>query len=64
MVPPGPFLLGRLHPLRGGGIGGVVACVRYHEARRRRSSVRSTLERLCKVEWSPVGVAVGFAEGE
>ena len=46
---PSGSLLGRLHPLRGGGIGWVVACVRYHVARRRRPSIMEPLGRLCEV---------------
>ena len=58
-VPSGSLLSRRAG---GGGIGWEVTLVRHHTVCARRSSVRSTLERLCRVLLSPVGVAVAFAE--
>ena len=61
---PSGSLLGRLLPLRGGGIGIMVALFRYHLVCIRRASVRSALARLCRVRRSPLGLAVRLAEGD
>ena len=61
---PSGSLLGRLLPLRGGGIGIMVALFRYHLVCIRRASVRNALARLCRVRRSPLGLAVRLAEGD
>ena len=50
-VPSGSLLSRRAG---GGGIGWEVTLVRHHTVCARRSSVRSTRERLCRVLWFPL----------
>ena len=58
-IPSGSLLLPR-----GGGTWLYGSVIRHHIVSARRGSIRTPLPRLCKVGWSPVGVAVEFAAGD